>query len=85
MTETASDPRQILKAYIVKTFPRASDGSLTLEDGLLENGIIDSLDMIKLVSFVENEFRIFISDDDLAPENFASINAIAVFVEAKTL
>lgn len=51
------------------------------EDQLIENGIIDSLGIMSLLSFVEDRFSLQIPGDDLLPENFASITAITNLVD----
>jgi len=51
---------------------------------LLETGIIDSLGILEIVSFVEQEFKISISDEDLVPENFRSIASLATFIVSKS-
>jgi acyl carrier protein len=50
------------------------------EESLVESGIIDSLGIMKLVDFIEKEFRVKVSDDDLVPENFETVDAIATLV-----
>ena len=50
---------------------------------LLENQVVDSLDMIKLISLLEDEFDVEIDDRDVVPSNFASIGRIAALVESK--
>ena len=52
--------------------------------GIFETGLVNSLFAMQLVMFVEKEFGIAVEDDDLDLANFASINAIADFVERKT-
>ena len=44
---------------------------------LLEKGILDSLAIVKLLSFLEEEFDIEIDDADFDPDNFESIRSIA--------
>jgi acyl carrier protein len=51
---------------------------------LLESGIIDSLGVLDVVAFLEKSFMIKISDDELTPENFASIKHLGEFVKRKT-
>jgi acyl carrier protein len=51
------------------------------DDSLLESGVIDSMGVLQLVAFLESTHGIKISDDDLMPENFDTIGAIAAFVE----
>lgn len=51
------------------------------DDPLIESGIIDSMGVMSLLAFLEKEFAIEIPGDDLIPENFSSITAIAALVE----
>jgi len=50
------------------------------EDDMIASGIIDSLGIMHLVGFLEANFGIRIRDEDLLPENFSSVAAIASFV-----
>lgn len=50
------------------------------ELSLLEEGILDSLGLQQVITFLEQQFGISIDDDDLMPENFESVNAIAALV-----
>jgi acyl carrier protein len=50
---------------------------------LLEDGTIDSVTLMQLVSFVEEEFRIDVSDEDLVIDNFRSIRSIQELVDQK--
>jgi acyl carrier protein len=50
------------------------------EQSLLEAGILDSLGVLALVSFIEERYGIAVLEDELLPENFDSIEAIAAFV-----
>jgi acyl carrier protein len=51
------------------------------DDQLIDSGIIDSLGIMTMLSFLEDEFSLQIPSVDLVPENFASISAIAALVE----
>lgn len=44
---------------------------------------VDSLGMIELVYGLEDRFSITIGDDEVLPENFASIAALTALVERK--
>lgn len=57
--------------------------NLDYDDSLLELGIIDSVKMLDLISFIEKEFDIKVDDDDLFPENFDTINAIVTYIQSK--
>jgi acyl carrier protein len=53
------------------------------EQSLMESGIIDSLAIFRLVAFLEDNFRVRISDDEIIPENFQSVDEIEKFVSGK--
>jgi acyl carrier protein len=50
---------------------------------LIDAGILDSLGIFRLVGFLEDDMGIVVEDDELLPENFASIRAITSFIAAK--
>jgi acyl carrier protein len=53
------------------------------EDGLVEQGIIDSTGILELIEFLESHFRIEVSEADTVPANLGSIACLARFVEMK--
>ena len=57
--------------------------SIAPDEDLLEQGIIDSLGIMKLVVFMEETFGISVEDDDVIPENFQSLASMVAFVEQK--
>lgn len=59
------------------------EATFTADDGLLENGIIDSLGLLDLVAFLEQAFSITVDDDDVTLDNFESVRSIARFVASK--
>ena len=69
--------------FILDKFPLARKSPIAGDDNLLESGIIDSLGILDLVSFLEQEFRIVVADDELIPENFQSVDRLRLFIEQK--
>lgn len=47
----------------------------------IEEGMLDSFDMVSLVDSIETEFGVAISGVDIVPENFCNIEAIAATIE----
>jgi acyl carrier protein len=72
-----------IKAYLIEHFPSARDHALGDDDHLLANGILDSLGVLDLVGYLEQEFGIAVSDDDLLPEHFETLRRLTAFVEDK--
>ena len=57
--------------------------SVSDTDSLLDHGVIDSLTMMELIGFLERTYGIQVTDDELIPENFETLSAIAGFVGQK--
>jgi len=57
--------------------------SLAPDDDLLEQGIIDSMGIMKLIVFMEETFGISVEDEDVIPENFQCLASMVEFVEQK--
>lgn len=51
------------------------------DDSLLAKGLLDSMSILKTVTFCEEQFGITIPDEDVLPDNFESVKAIAQLVE----
>jgi acyl carrier protein len=54
---------------------------LKTDDSLLAKGLLDSMSILKTVTFCEEQFGITIPDEDVLPDNFESVKAIAQLVE----
>lgn len=50
---------------------------------LFEEGIFDSMGLLNLISFMEEEFSVKVADSELDTANFGSVNAIVSFLERK--
>ena len=61
----------------------SSDRVFNDEDSFLEKEIIDSTGVLELVSFVEERFGIQVSDEELIPDNFDSVNKLGEYVRRK--
>jgi acyl carrier protein len=70
-----------IREFLIKQFPAAA--RVGIHDPLLENGIVDSLGVLDVVGFIEQAFSLTVADDELVPENFATIERLCQFVETK--
>ena len=72
-----------VRQFITSNFYVADPAALSDEDSLLEAGIIDSTGVLELLGFLEREFGITMSDDEILPENLDSIARLTAFVGKK--
>lgn len=54
-----------------------SEFNFQTSDNFIEDGLLDSFDVISLVTQLEESYNILIDALDILPENFCSIEAIA--------
>ena len=73
---------QEIEEFIVKELQAGSGlESIRPDEDLLAADLIDSLGITELVSFLEAKYGIAVSDDQLTPDNFQTIEKIVAFVE----
>ena len=53
------------------------------ETDLLKTGLIDSLGIMRLVAFLEKEYKTTIPAQDLTLENFSSVSAVMAYLESR--
>lgn len=78
------DTKEQIRQYLAQNFLFSNNG-LDLKDdaSFLEEGIVDSTGVLEMVMFVEETFNIEVNDDEIVPDNFDSVNALATFIARK--
>ena len=73
-----------IRGYIIENFLFGDTAPLT-SDGisLLDEGIIDSVGVMELVAFLEEDFGLTVEDEELIPENLDSVENLAGFISRK--
>jgi acyl carrier protein len=72
-----------VREFITKIATRRGVKSISDNDSLTSVGVLDSMGIFRLVSFLEESFAVAISDEEITADNFHSVNAIQEFVLAK--
>lgn len=74
-----------IKDYIAKNL-LFSDNGFPYADSVsfLDEGIVDSIGVMELVTFVEENFGVKVDDLDVTPDNFDSVSKMAAYVRRKT-
>jgi acyl carrier protein len=77
-----NDAETTVRDFITENFHyRGEIGSLS--ESLLEAGLIDSMGVLELVTFLESTFSIQVADEEVVPENLDSIGGIVAYVRRK--
>ncbi|MEG8280487.1 acyl carrier protein [Streptomyces sp. AHA2] len=72
---------QAVKAFVVEEFlPDVAAHELADDYDLVDNGVIDSLGLLKVIAWLEDRYGVDTDAVDLDPESFTSVAAIAAFL-----
>ena len=85
MINTKNDKlKSVLKNYITEDI-LLGDRSFVINDdtALIDDNIIDSINLMKLISFIEKKMNITYDHDDYSVDNFNTINDIADLINKK--
>ena len=73
--------KDLIRNFILSNLIKKTEHTkITDNDNIIKEGIIDSLGLMKLINYIEDNFPIKLDDEDLTPDNFESIEIIASFI-----
>jgi acyl carrier protein len=73
-----------IAAYIADNILFSKNGYPYPHDAsFLDNGIVDSMNVLELVMFVEEKFGVKVGDADIVPDNFDSVTRLATYIHGK--
>jgi len=73
-----------VRAFVQENFLyMMPDFELADDDRLLEKGVVDSMGISELISYIESEFGVVAAEDEISEANFGSLRSIARFVTAR--
>jgi acyl carrier protein len=74
-----------IRTYIAENILFSNNGYRYSDDAsFLEEGIVDSMGIMELVMFVEENFGVTVDDEDLTPDNFDSVARLAAYIRRKS-
>lgn len=72
-----------IRTFLATELNVANAKGLDPETALVRNGIIDSIELMQVVMFIEERFGIEINETEILPSNLRSLNAMDAFVRGK--
>ena len=79
----AQDIQEKLLSFITSSF-MVEKGEIDLDKSMIDEGIIDSFGLIEIASFMEKEFKMQISEEQMIRSNFGSVHKIVDFIKRET-
>ena len=74
--------KEKIATYIIEELINSQEAlNLSYDDDLLNEGLLDSLSIMKLISYLEKEFEVSVAPSDMTIENFITIDAISDYLE----
>jgi acyl carrier protein len=81
MTAPTDSVATIIRNYIAQSILFSEDKYPHPDEAsFLDEGIVDSMNLLGLVSFVEERFGVKVDDRDIVPDNFDSISKLATYI-----
>jgi len=80
-TQTTDIEREI-RSFLVAHF-LSGRAEILRADGSLLGNVIDSLGVLDLVTYLQDQFKITVEDEDVVPGNLDTINNLVAFVARK--
>ncbi len=78
------ETRDSVRTYIIENFLFGDESPLKEDSmSLLDEGVIDSVGVMELVAFLEQDFELSVADEDLIPENLDSIDNLVAYIARK--
>ena len=84
MTVDKDNLCSVLTEFIITELANDKDiGELQPDDDLLEDSLVDSLGIMRLISFIEQRFHYVVPSEDVVIENFMTIGAVVGYLAPK--
>jgi acyl carrier protein len=74
---------ETIRAYIAKEILFSDKYGHSDEASFLDEGIVDSMNVLQIVMFIEKQFGVHVEDEEVVPDNFDSVAKLAAYVRGK--
>ena len=71
-----------MEVFLKEKIEELTFESVEAQESLIESGVLDSITVVDLAVFIENEYDVSIPFNEIKPENFETIEIIQSYVES---
>ncbi len=75
--------KEQIRQFLYELLPNGKSLNLLDDSPLRTSGIVDSMDMLRIVGFIEEKFGIQVETNEVDVDNFDRIDGIAAFIQRK--
>lgn len=72
-----------IQQYINSSFVRPGGRPVGPDESLLDSGMLDSVGIAELIVHLEMEYGIRVTDEEIIPDNFETVERVAALVDRK--
>lgn len=72
-----------IRKYMDEQLNVAEATSVDAETALVREGIIDSIELMQIVAFLEERFKIEVDETEILPANLRNLNTMDAFIRGK--
>ncbi len=81
MTDTI---KKRIREFVLSNYLFTNDPSALHDDeSFMKRGIIDSTGVLEVIQFLNDEFGVTVTDEEMGPENLDSVISLAGFIQSK--
>ena len=80
---SVGEVKEKVRAFVLEYAADRGVTEIKDDEPILTNNIIDSLGSLRMIDFLEAAFPLTIEDTDMFPENFQTLNDVAIFINRK--
>jgi acyl carrier protein len=78
-----SDLNSRIRYFIATEIMLRDDPSMVKDDTRLIGGVMDSLGLMQLVAYLQEEFNLLFDEDEIVPDNFRTVSDVERLVNRK--
>ena len=85
MNAVTNNKEEQLRTFILENYLFTDDqGKLNNKDSFLDTGILDSMGILELIYFLDEEMSIKVQSEEMIPSNLDSINNLLKLIDNKS-
>lgn len=84
MADDRTSIERDLRKFLAENFILEDGGAaIGADESLTDSGVLDSMGVLELITFIEEQYGFSVPDEDTLPENLDSVSRLVDYVERR--